>query len=588
MVNKRIQELRKLMKEKNIDAYYIPTDDFHASEYVGDYFKCRAYMSNFYGSAGYMLITQEKALLWTDARYFIIAAKAIQNSEVELMKIGEEGVLTFEEYVLENLHENDTLGFDGRVVSAAKVEHFKDTFQLKYKTDEDLIGQIWKDRPALSDQPTFFLENSITGKSTNEKLKDIREKMNELGADVHVISTLDDLAWIFNMRGNDVHCCPVVLSYAVIFKDKADLFIDVKKCDSLMLENFENSHVVLHPYEEIYEFLKKQSSQEVYLADKNLINSYLLDCIPGRVLDHANPSRMMKAIKNKIEIENSRYAHLMDGVAMTKFMIWIKDEIKKRDISELEVADKVESLRREWNDLIELSFDTIAGYGANGASMHYTASKDNYAMCHAKDFLLVDSGGTYRQGTTDITRTYMLGETSQTLKEHYTMVLRSHIDLAMAKFLYGCSGPSLDGICRQPFWEKGLDFKHGTGHGVGHVLNVHEGPNNFYWNPSRGLCVFEEGMVTTDEPGYYEEGSHGIRIENELVCVKDVKNEYGQFMRFESLTLCPYDLDPVLKNELTNSEKMWLNNYHREVFEKLAPYMNSYELEKLKEYTREI
>jgi Xaa-Pro aminopeptidase len=278
----------------------------------------------------------------------------------------------------------------------------------------------------------------------------------------------------------------------------------------------------------------------------------------------------------------------MDGVAVTKFMIWLKDEIKTREISELEADEKITSFRYEWKDIITKSFGTIAGYGPNGASMHYSATKDSYSMCKAKDFLLVDSGGTYKQGTTDITRTFLLGDTSHAFKEDYTMVLRSHVILNKAKFLYGSSGPTLDGLCRQPFWERGLDYKHGTGHGVGHVLNVHEGPNNFFWNPSRGLCVFEEGMITTNEPGYYVEGSHGIRIENELLCVKAEKNEYGQFMKFESLTICPYDLDAVLVDQLTKSEKEWINSYHKECYEKLSPYLNEYEKEKLKEYTREI
>lgn len=588
MINERIQQLRAVMKEKNVDAYYIPTSDFHNSEYVSDYFKARAFISGFNGSAGYVLITQQQACLWTDARYFIIAAKAIEGSEVILMKMNEPNVPTIEEYIETTLPKNSTLGFDGRVVSASCFEKWKERFDLNYKTDEDLIDLIWKDRPCLSDKKAFFLSEKYCGKSTADKLKEIREVMVQHDADIHIVSTLDDNAWIFNMRGDDVHSCPVVLSYSIIYHDSVVLFMDEKKCDSSMLENFKKCHVELKPYHSFYEYLKTIPENKKVMVQKNVVNAYLLECLSCDIVDVENPSTLMKAIKNPIEIENSRSAHVMDGVAMTKFMIWLKDEIKKREISELEISSKLLELRSEWKDFIEPSFDTIAGYGPNGASMHYCASEHSYAMCQAKDLLLVDSGGTYKQGTTDITRTFMLGDTCDQFKEHYTMVLKSHIDLAKAKFLYGCSGPALDGICRQPFWEKGLDFKHGTGHGVGHVLNVHEGPNNFYWNTSRATCVFEEGMITTDEPGYYVENSHGIRIENELVCLKDEKNEYGQFMRFESLTLCPYDLDPLLKKDLTSDEKIWLNNYHRLVFEKLSPYMNSYELEKLKEYTKEI
>ena len=588
MINERLRQLRKIMKEKNVDAYYVPTSDFHNSEYVSDYFKARAYMSNFYGSAGYLLITQNEALLWTDARYFIIAANAIKDNEFKLMKMHEPGVPTLEEYIETHLDEIKTLGFDGRVVSANQYKRFKEKFDISFKTDEDLVDMIWVDRPSMSTAKAWFMDLKYSGKTTLDKLNDIRKEMSENKCDVHVLSTLDDIAWLFNMRGNDVHSCPVILSYAIIYMDKVSLFMDINKCDELMLKNFEECNVTVYPYNDVYETLKKSDSNLNYMVNENIINSYLLECIPGKIINLKNPSTLMKSKKNPVEIENTRFAHIMDGVAVTKFMIWVKDEIKNREISELEVMDKILSFRKEWADLIYPSFGTIAGYGANGASMHYSATKDSYAMCKTENLLLVDSGGTYKQGTTDITRTFMLGETEQRIKEHYTIVLRSHIDLCKAKFLYGSSGPTLDGICRQPFWEKGLDFKHGTGHGVGHVLNVHEGPNNFYWNTSRGNTVFEEGMITTNEPGYYEEGSHGIRIENELLCLKDFENEYGQFMKFESLTICPYDLEPVLLDELTKSEKEWLNNYHKMCYEKLSPYMNEYELDKLKEYTKEI
>lgn len=587
MINKRIQQLRKIMKEKNVDAYYIPTSDFHNSEYVSDYFKARAYMSGFYGSAGFLLITQKEACLWTDARYFIIAENAIQGSEIILMKMNEPNVLTFDEYI-ESHDEIHTLGFDGRVVSANQFKHFQSRFDIKFKTDEDLVDLIWADRPALSSKKAFYFDEKYSGKSTQEKLKEIRKVMKDKGADVHVLSSLDDIAWLLNMRGDDVHCCPVVLSYAVIEMEKVALFMDEAKCDNELRKHLNQCNVIVYPYNDVYDYLKKSNKELNYLVNESVINSYLLACIPGKVIHGANPSTLMKAIKNPVEIENTRWAHIMDGVAVTKFMIWIKDEIKKREVSELEVDEKITALRKEWADLITPSFNTIAGYGANGASMHYSATQEDYAMCKAKDFLLVDSGGTYKQGTTDITRTFLLGETSEAFKKDYTMVLRSHILLNKAKFLYGSSGPTLDGLCRQPFWERGLDFKHGTGHGVGHVLNVHEGPNNFYWNTSRGVCVFEEGMITTNEPGYYVEGSHGIRIENELLCVKDEKNEYGQFMKFESLTICPYDLDAIIQSDMTKSEIEWLNQYHQQCYEKLSPYLNEYEKDKLKEYTRKL
>lgn len=590
-VNERIQALRVLMKEKNIQAVYVPTSDFHNSEYVGDYFKCRAYMSDFYGSAGSMLITLEKALLWTDARYFIIAANAIKDNEVELMKMAEEGVPTIEQYMSEHLHAGDTLAMDGRVISATLLENWQKLLcDVHFKTDEDLIGQIWSDRPALSQAPAWLLKEEYTGKSTHDKIQEIRNKMKEYGANYHLVSTLDDIAWIFNMRGDDVHSSPVVLSYAIIGLNEVHLFVDEAKLTPELKAYLLDNQVTLHGYHEVYDYLKTIDAQAVMLLNKNVVNALLYTLTPCKICDAPVPSTLMKAMKNPIEIQNTRQAHLMDGVAVTKFMIWLKDEIKKREISELEAADVLSQFRHEWSDLIELSFDTIAGYGPNGASMHYTASEKDYAMCKAEGFLLVDSGGTYQQGTTDITRTFVLGALNETLRSHFTTVLRALIQLSMAHFPYGATGSNLDTVCRQVFWEQGLDFKHGTGHGVGHVLNVHEGPNNIFWRniPSKPSIVMEEGMITSNEPGYYEEGSHGIRLENEILVVKDQKTEYGQFMKFETLTLAPFDLDAVNVESLTQYEKAWLNDYHKKVYEQVSPYLNDYEKQMCAIYTRAI
>lgn len=590
-VNERIQALRVLMKEKNIQAVYVPTSDFHNSEYVGDYFKCRAYMSDFYGSAGSMLITLEKALLWTDARYFIIAANAIKDNEVELMKMAEEGVPTIEQYMSEHLHAGDTLAMDGRVISATLLENWQKLLcDVHFKTDEDLIGQIWSDRPALSQAPAWLLKEEYTGKSTHDKIQEIRNKMKEYGANYHLVSTLDDIAWIFNMRGDDVHSSPVVLSYAIIGLNEVHLFVDEAKLTPELKAYLLDNQVTLHGYHEVYDYLKTIDAQAVMLLNKNVVNALLYTLTPCKICDAPAPSTLMKAMKNPIEIQNTRQAHLMDGVAVTKFMIWLKDEIKKREISELEAADVLSQFRHEWSDLIELSFDTIAGYGPNGASMHYTASEKDYAMCKAEGFLLVDSGGTYQQGTTDITRTFVLGALNETLRSHFTTVLRALIQLSMAHFPYGATGSNLDTVCRQVFWEQGLDFKHGTGHGVGHVLNVHEGPNNIFWRniPSKPSIVMEEGMITSNEPGYYEEGSHGIRLENEILVVKDQKTEYGQFMKFETLTLAPFDLDAVNVESLTQYEKAWLNDYHKKVYEQVSPYLNDYEKQMCAIYTRAI
>lgn len=591
MVAERLRKLRERMKETGIDMYYVPTSDFHHSEYVGSYFQSREYISGFKGSAGYVLISQNEARLWTDARYFIIAAKAIANNEFELMKMAEPGVPTMEEYLKESLKEGQTLGFDGRVVGYKEYLHLKKELPgINFKIDVDLIHDIWDNCPALSDKKAYFLSEPYSGKSTLDKLNDIREVMKKQNCDFHLVSTLDDLAWIFNMRGDDVPSCPVVLSYGLITLDDAVLYVDETKLSDELKENFKKAKVKVLPYNQIYTDLTQLPVEKKLLLDDAIANTLLVTNVSCEKVSAPVPSTLMKAIKNPVEIENTRTAHLMDGVAVTKFMIWLKDEIKKRPISEIEASDKIKAFREEWPDLIELSFGSIVGYGPNGASMHYAPTLEDHAICVAKDFLLVDSGGTYKQGTTDITRTYMLGETCHRFKENYTTVLKAMIDLAKAKYPYGATGASLDILCREPFWEKGLDFKHGTGHGVGHVLNVHEGPNNFFWrsNPAKPATVIEEGMITTDEPGYYEEGSHGIRLENELLAVKGIKTEYGQFMEFETLTLSPLDLDPVLVDELTLSEKAWLNAYHAHVYEKISPYLDEYEQAKLKEYTRAI
>lgn len=596
MISERIKNLRNLMATNKIAAYVIPTSDFHESEYVGDYFKARKYMSGFTGSAGTLVVTLTEAGLWTDGRYFIQAAKQLSDTGITLFKMGEEGVPSIEEYLSINLEDGAVLGFDGRVVNTKLGLKFKDKLLSKNITilyDKDLVQEEWKDRPLLPKEPAFLLDEKFSGKSTVQKLKEVRAEMSKNNATVHILSTLDDIAWLFNVRGNDIAYNPVILSYAVITMEHAYLFADSDKFSSEIITSLANDGIELKDYFEIYEFVKTISTKETVLLDTNKVNYAIYHNLDKEisVIDKTNPTVLLKAVKNNIEIENLRKSHIKDGVAFTKFMYWLKNNIGKIDMTEISASDYLEDCRKEQEGFIELSFDTICAYNANAAMMHYSATEESHAVLQPEGLLLVDSGGQYFEGTTDITRTMILGEISEEIKKHFTAVVRSMLSLASAKFLHGCIGLNLDILARGPIWEMDLDYKCGTGHGVGYLSNVHEAPNGFRWKkvPEReDGCVLEEGMVTTDEPGIYMEGSHGIRIENELVCQKGVKNEYGQFMYFEHITFAPIDLDGIDPSLMTTKEKNQLNEYHTQVYEKLSPYLTSNEADWLKNYTRAI
>lgn len=596
MISERIQKLRTLMVQNNVHGYVIPTSDFHESEYVGEYFKTRTFMSGFTGSAGTLVVTLKEAGLWTDGRYFIQAARQLSDTGITLYKMGEEGVPSIEEFLLTTLEDGNTLGFDGRVMNTKLGLKFKDKLSAKNISifyDKDLVHEIWEDRSTLPKETVFLLDEKYSGKSTKLKLEAVRTEMSKNQATVHIISTLDDIAWLFNIRGNDVTHNPVVLSYAVITDTNAYLFADKDKFAAEIVTSLANDGVELKDYFEIYEFVKTFSANETVLLDTNKVNYAIYHNLNKeiKVIDKQNPTVLFKAIKNSVEIENLRKSHIKDGVAFTKFMYWLKSNIGKIEMTELSASDYLEERRKEQEGFIELSFDTICAYNANAAMMHYSATKESHAVLKPEGLLLVDSGGQYFEGTTDITRTMILGEISDEIKKHFTAVLRSMINLASAKFLHGCIGQNLDILARGPIWDMDLDYKCGTGHGVGYLLNVHEAPNGFRWKkvPERDDgCVLEEGMVTTDEPGVYIEGSHGIRTENELVCHKGVKNEYGQFMYFEHITFAPIDLDGIDPALMTAKEKALLNDYHKEVYAKLSPFLTKEEAEWLIIYTREI
>ena len=596
MIKQRIENIRDLMKEKNIYAYIVPSSDYHQSEYVGDYFKSREFMSGFTGSSGTLIISMDEAGLWTDGRYFIQAENELKDSGIKLFKMGEEGVPTIEEYLLEKLPKNSTLGFDGRVMSVKEGQSLANKLAFKGINIEykyDLVNDIWEDRCSLPTEKAFLLGTEYSGESFSDKLSRIRAVMKEKKATTHILASLDDIAWLFNIRGRDVKSNPVVLSYAVISIDSVYLFIDKNKIGKDIRAELSKENVQIKGYEEVYEFIKNIDENEVVLIDTSKVNYAIYNNIPSNVqkIEERNPSILFKSIKNEIELKNIRNSHIKDGVAFTKFMYWLKNNIGKIEITEISATQKLEAFRREQDKFIEPSFSTIAAYKDHAAMMHYSATEESNYKLEPRDLFLVDSGGQYFDGTTDITRTIALGPIPENVRKDFTNVVRGMIRLSKAKFLYGCRGYNLDILARGPLWEEGVDYKCGTGHGIGFVLNVHEGPNGFRWKVREDIddsCILEEGMVTTNEPGVYVENSHGIRIENEIVVRKAEKNEYGQFMDFEVITFAPIDLDAIDESLILKDEKVYLNNYHKQVYDKISPYLNEEEKQWLKTYTREI
>ncbi len=593
-IRQRLSKLRECMKAKGMDMYIVPSADFHQSEYVGEFFMARAFMSGFTGSAGTLVVTADKAGLWTDGRYFLQAENELKDSGIELFRDGLAQTQKMIDYIYENMPEGGKLGFDGRVMSAQSGESYAEKLKPKNASIEaayDLVGEVWENRPPLSQKKAFSLDIKTTGEDCASKIARVREKMKENGAQTHILATLDDIAWLYNMRGDDVAYCPVVLAYTIIRENDGYLFIDENKLSTEMKSMFDSVSVQIRPYNDIYEFVKDIKGS--VLVDKGRLNYLLLNNLSENVhkVFATNPTIMMKAIKNNVELDNIRNAHIKDGVAVTRFMYWLKNNYDKMQLTELMAEEQMEAFRREQEGFFQPSFHTISAFGANAAMMHYSASETSNAKIKAGELFLIDSGGQYNDGTTDITRTYAVGEVSEKLKRDYTLVLRGVINLSMAKFLYGCRGYNLDILARGALWKQGIDYLSGTGHGIGYILNVHEAPNGFRWRVVADRFdseVLEEGMVTTNEPGVYEDGSHGIRIENELVTRKAEENKYGQFMEFEVVTFSPIDLDAIIPEMLNDEEKEYLNWYHKTTFEKLSPHLPAEEAEWLKKYTRAI
>lgn len=580
-VCERLDALRAEMKKRDIAAYIVPSSDFHGSEYVGKYFKTREFLSGFTGSAGTLVVLAESAALWTDGRYFLQAAQQLQGSGIELMKIGEKGVKTIEQYLSDTLIEGATIGFDGRTLSCGFADTLMEAVGEKgicLYGAEDLADPVWTDRPALSAEKVWRMDEALC-EPRREKLRRLRETNAENKCDVLLLSGLEEIAWLLNLRGNDVESTPVFLSYMIITADRALLFANREIFDEAIISELELDGVKLMPYGEIENALKAECAGKCVWADAESTNFRLMDCLSEAesIIKEREPIIFMKAVKSEEEQNGMRWAHIKDAAACIRFIRWLKTHVGREKITELSAGEKLLSFRAEQDGFIEKSFESIIGYGAHGAIIHYAPTEETDCVIEPRGLCLVDSGAHYLDGTTDITRTIVVGELTEGEKHAFTLVLKGHLRLGAAKFKYGVGGGALDYLAREPLWAEGLDYNHGTGHGVGFVLSVHEGPQRINAKGPNITVTLEPGMVTSNEPGLYIEGKFGIRHENLLLCVEDEENEYGRFLSFENLTMVPFDLDGVDVSMLTPQEKKLLNNYHRTVRETVSPLLNDEE-----------
>lgn len=593
--DEKLNALRQLMGERSLSAYIIPTDDFHSSEYVGRYFKAREYMSGFTGSAGTLVVLPDKAALWTDGRYFLQAAKQLEDSSIMLMRSGQPGVPEIGQYLYDNLQENAVIGFDGRTVTRKFVKTIAektDEKQITFDGREDLVDKIWTDRPELSREPVWELDVQYAGKSRAEKIQEVRAKMQEEKADYLLLTALDEIAWLFNLRGGDVAYTPVFLSYLLLTQEQILLFAHKEIFSEELSVKLGQEGVVIDRYDAIEQAVSDLPAESRIWLDSGVVNYRLTESVPEsvEVLDQASPVVLMKAVKTPTEMENVRVAHVKDGVAVTRFVHWMKSSVGSEEVTEMSAAGKLEEFRRQMDGYLEPSFESIIAYGPHGAIVHYAPTEQTDSRMRRESFCLADTGGHYREGTTDITRTITLGTLSEEEKRAYTTVLRGHLTLGAVKFVEGVNGQNLDVLAREPLWEAGMDYNHGTGHGVGYILGVHEGPQRFHWRlaPGAKSVPLQEGMIISNEPGLYLEGKFGIRHENLMLCRKGEKNEYGQFMYLEPLTMVPFDREAIVPELMSQKELQWLNDYHRKVYETLAPHMEEDEVTWLREMTAEI
>ena len=595
--NEKIARIRQLMARDQVQAVIIPSGDPHMSEYFSEHWKTRRFVSGFTGSVGTYVITENASGLWVDGRYYVQAERQIADSEAVLFRASEPDCPTFSQYLLDNLAPNSVVGLNGKLFSLSMMEQMQQLFAQKGITlniQADYGNDIWEDRPAEEYTPAYYFDEKYCGKSAAQKLSEVRDVLAKQGCDALVVGRLDNSNWLFNVRANDIPNSPIAISYGFVSGDQAVLFTALSRVSAQAAEQLAKNGVTLREYEDIYPFLSSLQTDAHVLCDPDEVNYLLYNQMQNNshltLVKGVDPIPMMKAVKNETELANMQEVYLKDSAAVCKFIYWVKKNVGKIPMTEYSAAMYLDHLRSEIDGYLDLSFPTISAYGTNAAMMHYEATEDNCAALAPEGMLLVDSGGQYLGGTTDVTRTIVLGPVSQTIKEHYTAVAKGMLQLTDAKFLYGCTGRNLDILARQPMWDQNIDYKCGTGHGVGYILNVHEGPQGIRWRftGNQKEVPIEAGMDVTNEPGVYIEGSHGIRIENVMVARNGVKNGDGQFMYFDTLTWAPIDLDAIDVSVMERKDIERLNRYHAQVREKMTPYLNEEEAAWLKEATRAI
>lgn len=591
-INQRLEKLREVMRREHLSAFIFPSTDAHQSEYVADHWQGRAWISGFNGSAGTAVVTMYSAALWTDSRYFIAAEEQLRGTEFQLMKLKVEGTPTISDWIASELSQNEDecreVGLDGMVNSyndtMALISDLRKAGGITVRTNFDPLEQIWMNRPAIPENPVEIQSLNFAGETVDDKIQRIRKALREHHADGILVSALDDIAWTLNLRGTDVHCNPVFVSYLLISSDQVSLFVNPKKISSEVKAYLDEHGISLFDYTQVEEGLESYADYNILLDGDETSFCLWKSVKCQEIIAAKSPIPVMKAVKNATEIEGYHRAMLRDGVAMVKFLKWLKPAVETGGQTEMSIDKKLTSLRAEQNLFRDISFDTIAGYQAHGAIVHYEATPETDAPLLPEGLILIDSGAQYQDGTTDITRTIALGPVTEEMKHIYTLVLKGHIQLELAKFPDGASGTQIDALSRECMWREGYNFLHGTGHGVGSYLNVHEGPHQIRmeWKPT----PLRAGMTVTDEPGLYLKGKFGVRIENTLLIKDFVETTFGKFLQMESLTLCPIDTAPIDVDMLLLEEVEWLNAYHREVFEKLSPYLEDEEVGWLAEATK--